>query len=237
MKQSSIPPLSLAREKYAVNRLDAAEGIRQSLYDFQLYPTAGATQFTFFQLPQGQGLSSHQGNAGNVKGLWDTNMESAGQLPNPKRYLMESIEIVFEPGSVSTANTFTSISPIAFATAAAPAVGAHITDVNLLRQTGYLALFIGSKFYLQEAPIGRFPPKARAEFTGGVASNSATLGEVIVGNVKWDGRPYFLEPAIFLESTQNFSVQINFPNAIATPSGFNARIGVIIDGYLYRNSQ
>lgn len=232
-----IPSITEARASYSVNRLDATEGIRQSLYDFLIYPTAGQTTFTFFQQPQGQGLSSHPLNTNNVKGIWDTNMESAGQLPNPKRFLIESIEVIFEAGSVSTANTFTTVSPIAFAVAAASTVGSYITDINLLRQVGTVGLFIGSKYYLRESPIGRFPPKVRPEFTGTTASNSATVGEIFAGTLKQVGRPYFIEPAIFLESTQNFAVDIAFPAAQATPSGFNGRIGVVLDGYLYRNSQ
>lgn len=232
-----IPSINEARNSYSVNRLDATEGIRQSLYDYLIYPTAGQTQFTFFQQPQGAGLSSHPLNANNVKGIWDTNMESAGQLPNPKRFLIESIEVVFEPGSVATANTFTVVSPIAFAAIAAATVGSYITDINLIRQVGTVGLFIGSKYYLRESHIGRFPPKVRPEFTGAAANTSATTGEIFAGTLKQVGRPYFVEPAIFLESTQNFSVDIVFPAAQPTPSGFNGRIGIVLDGYLYRNSQ
>ena len=233
----TIPSINEARNRYSVNRLDATEGIRQSLYDFQVYPAAGIPQFTFFQAPQGQGLSSHPLNAGNVKGIWDTNMESAGQLPNPKRFLIESIEVSFEAGSVATANTFTTVSPIAFAVAAAATVGSYITDINLVRQVGVVGLFIGSKYYLREAPIGRFPPKVRPELTVAAATNSATVGEIFAATQKQVGRPYFIEPAIFLESTQNFAVDVVFPTAQPLASGFNGRIGVILDGYLYRNSQ
>jgi hypothetical protein len=40
-----------------------------------------------------------------------------------------------------------------------------------------------------------------------------------------------------LAPTQNFNVTLNFPTAVATPSGQNARIGVVLDGLLYRLSQ
>jgi hypothetical protein len=63
------------------------------------------------------------------------------------------------------------------------------------------------------------------------------VGEVLVADLNAKGRPYYVEPSIFLISTQNFSVTINFPVAVATPSGFNGRVGIILDGYLYRNSQ
>jgi hypothetical protein len=32
-------------------------------------------------------------------------------------------------------------------------------------------------------------------------------------------------------------VVIKYPAAVATPSGFNARVGVILDGYFMRASQ
>lgn len=237
---SRIPSLTRAASEYAVNRAGSFEGVRQSLYDFQIYPTAGATQFTFFALPRGQGLSSHTGNANAVKGLADTNMDSAGQLPNPKSFLIESIEIVIEPGAVATANTFTVIGAfgfIAVPTAQAPVQVGAVNDMNILRQSGWLELFIGSKAYLQEAPIGRFPPKTNFKLDAAISSNSATTATVGVANAQLAGRPYYLNPPVFLAPTQNFNVTVNFPVVVATPSGFNARIGVVLDGFLYRQSQ
>ena len=235
----TIPDVNSARTQFSVNRIEK-EGIRQSLYDFLIYPTGGANQFSFFQQQQGQGLSSHPGNANAVKTIADTNMEAAGQLPNPKNFLVESIEVLFEPGSVATANTFTPVAPQFFAAAAAATVGNFIQDQNVIRITGELQFFIGSKSYLDEAPLGRFPPKTRAEFNGAVgyattvAATNAVQGAFVF---KAGGRPYYVEPSVFLESTQNFKVTLNFPIAQATPSGFNGRIGVILDGYLYRNAQ
>ena len=239
-RQSAIPSLSEAAARFAVNRPNQFEGVRQSLYDFQIYGFAGATQFTFFALPQGQGLSSHTANAGNTKGLWDTNMETAGSLPNPKAYLAESIEIIVEPGSVATASTFTAqvvFSFVAVPTNQVPISGGALNDKNLLRQVGELKFFIGSKAYLDEAPLGRFPPKTRYDMDVAVASNSATTGSLAAAQGNWDGRPYYLNPPVFLAPTQNFAVTLNFPVAIALPSGFNARVGIVLDGFLYRQSQ
>ena len=83
----------------------------------------------------------------------------------------------------------------------------------------------------------RFPPKAQLTLDAAIASNSATVGESAAVSAKISGRPYMVEPPIYLENNQNFVVQLNWPGAVATPSGFNARVGVILDGYLYRNSQ
>jgi hypothetical protein len=38
-------------------------------------------------------------------------------------------------------------------------------------------------------------------------------------------------------ATQNFNITQNWPAALATPSGFNGRVGIKLDGLLYRNSQ
>lgn len=226
---------------FLVNRPGEIEGIRQSLYDFNLYPTAGATQFNFFQLPQGQGVSTAQGNAANTKGDADTNMRAAGSLPSPIHHLVTSIEIHAWPGSVSTANTYTPQVVYAFiavpTAVQAPISAGAANDLNAILQGGSLNFFIGSKSYLTEASLVRFPPKARLEIDAAIASNSATTGTVAVVSAKAGGIPYTMDPPVLLTPTQNFVVQLNYPVAIATPSGFNARVGVILDGYLYRNSQ
>jgi hypothetical protein len=152
-----------------------------------------------------------------------------------------SIEIIFEPGSVSTANTFTPQVVHAYLNTVPsnqlPVPGGAVNDVNNLRQVGYLQLIVGSKPYLTEAPIGRFPPKTRLEMDAAISTNLATTGTLEAISGKWGGRPYYLDPPIFLPPTQNFSITLNFAAAVATPSGFNGRIGVIFDGFLYRNSQ
>jgi len=226
-------------QRYRVNRAGEPEVVRQSLYDFQVYPTAGSTQLTFFSQPIGQGKTSSSGvTAGTVKTKADTNMELAGQLPRFKNQLVECIEVFFAAGSVSTADTFTLANLSAFnATAAATVGGGQLNDVNAIAVTGSLQLFIGSKVYLEEAPLGRFPPKTRIEVDAAVTSNSATTGEVALTHAYMAGRPYYLEPPVVLTDSQNFNVQLNFPAAVATPSGFNGRIGVVLDGYLFRAAQ
>lgn len=237
---STAPSLSDVMA-YSVNRANSAEVIRQSLYDFILYPTAGLTSITFFQNPVGQGLSSHPGNANNVKTLGDTNMEAAGQLPAPKMFLATSIEVVFYPGSVATANTYTPQVQSAFiavpTAAQAPISLGAVNDANFILQSGWLNFFVGSKTYLNEASLVRFPPKARFELDAAVATNSATTGSIGAASVKAGGRPYYLDPPVLLVPNQNFTVSVNFPGVQATPSGFNGRMGVILDGFLYRNSQ
>ena len=204
-------------QKYNVNRAGQMEVVRQSLYDFQTYTGAtGHTQLTFFQVPQGQG--------GKTK--YDTNMEVAGSLPNPKNFFVTSIEILFYPGSVI--DTFT---------VGAAALPQQADDVYTFSKSGWLDLFIGSKSYLTEAPLGVFPSKNRLAIESALASNSATVGELKSEYAAMAGQPFILEPGILLVPTQNFNVTLNWPTAVPMPSTADARVGVRLNGYLYRNSQ
>jgi len=215
-----------------------SEIVRQRFYDYQLYPTAGVTQLAFFQQPIGQGITTALGGTvGSGKTLWDTNLELGGTLPSGKAFMIESIEVVFYPGSVSTANTYTVASPALFNATAAAAVSSQLADVNSFYQSGMLELNILSKNYLRETPLISFPPKAVFNLDAAYASNSATTSELGAVNMRAAGRPYYIEPTIALQPAVNFEVLLRFPAAVATPSGFNARVGVILDGYFLRASQ
>ena len=215
-----------------------SEVVRQRLYDYQLYPTAGSTQFAFFQQPIGQGITSAVGGTVSAgKTQWDTNMELGGTLPSGKAFLIESIEVVFFPGSVATANTYTVIKPYEFNATAAATIGAQMADVNIIYQSGMLELNILSKNYLRETPLIAFPPKTQFNLDVGIASNSATTAVNLAENMRAAGRPYYIDPTIALQPAVNFEVLIRYPSAVATPSGFNGRIGVILDGYFMRASQ
>ena len=204
-----------AWEKYAVNRRGQYEVLKQPLYDYQTYALAGATSFTFFTIPNGQ----------SGKTLADTNMESAGQLPNPKRFLIRGIEIQLFPG------VFPSLAPMG------AAVDNFVNDVwEIFRATAYLELFIGSKAYVQ-APLNMFPPVNRLEgFTG--MSDATTAAAALFSRTTYasaGGTPFGMDPPLILEPTQNFRVTLNFPTAVGISA--DARIGVHLKGLLYRQSQ
>ena len=120
-----LPPSVQGLQKFDVNRRGEVEAVRQSLYDFQTYASAGQTQLIFFQVPQGQG--------GKTKD--DTNMELAGSLPRPKEFLIESIEIYFFPG-------------VDIGQFGTQAESEWSNDVQAVGSSGFLDLFIGSKSYL-----------------------------------------------------------------------------------------
>lgn len=213
-----------------------SEIIRQRLYDYQLYANAGTTQLSFFQQPVGSGLTSALGGTvGAVKTLFDTNMTLGGTLPSGQAFMIESIEVCFFPGSVTTANTYTPIGQSVFNATAAASVAAAANDVNTFYQSGLLELNILSKNYLRETPLLAFPPKANFALDAAVASNSATTAEVALLQARASGRPYYIDPSISLQPAVNFEVVLRFPAAVALT--FNARVGVILDGYFMRASQ
>jgi hypothetical protein len=213
-----------------------SEIIRQRLYDYQLYAYAGTTQLSFFQQPVGSGVGSALGGTvGAVKTLWDTNMTLGGTLPSGQAYMVESIEVVFFPGSVQTANTYTPIGMSVFNATAAASVNAAVNDVNTFYQSGLLEFNILSKNYLRETPLLAFPPKANYNLDAAISSNSATTALNALAQARAAGRPYYIDPSISLQPAVNFEVVIKFPAAVAL--AFNGRVGVVLDGYFMRASQ
>ena len=221
-----------------VTRRNSSEVIRQRFYDYQLYATAGVAQMSFFSQAQGAGVTTAAGAVvGSAKSLWDTNLEMPNTLPSGKMFMVESIEVDFQPGLSAAANTYTPAALVAFAVAAAATVGGSVNDVQTIMNSGMLEFNVSSKNYLRETPLKVFPPKTTIDLTAAVASNSATVGEVAFAKAQAVGRAYYMEPEITLEPAVNFEVLVRWPAAVATPSGFNGRLGIILDGYWMRASQ
>lgn len=228
-------------EDFVRNRVTNAqqsEIIRKRLYDHLLYPAAGIQQLNFFSQQVGQGLTTAIGAAaGTAKTFADTNITMANTLPSGIEFMAESIEITFDPGSVSTANTYTPANTYIFNAANSQALFAQLNDVNTLLQSGVVQLTILAKPYLTDTPLRAFPPKTYYGVDGAYASTSATAGAI--GNAAGHamGRPYYLEPPITLQPAVNFTLSIFWPAVVATPSTFNGRIGVFLDGFEMRASQ
>ena len=51
------------------------------------------------------------------------------------------------------------------------------------------------------------------------------------------GRPYYVDPNVTLQPAVNFEVLCKWPGAVATPTGFNGRMTVTMDGAFLRASQ
>lgn len=154
-------------------------------------------------------------------------MVQAGTLPNPQEFLIQTIQLVFFPG----------VNP-ATESVADPALAAEfINDVYALAKGGELNLTIGSKPYLDMAPLGAFPPAQKLDVSAALALSTSTAANALqVGYAQLAGPVFKIEP-LLLEATQNFSVVLSWPTAVPMPSGQNARIGVVLDGTLYRSIQ
>lgn len=219
-----------------------AQAFPYRLYDSLIYPTGGSTQFSFFQTPVGQGVSSSQGvTAGSAKTYADTNMNLAGQLPSGMEFLIKSIEVSFDPGSSATANTFVPFPVFLFsvdATAANTFEDMLQAQHNVL-SGGVLELNVLQQNYVRDAPLQVFPPKTRQTVDGAAASITSTDATAVSSLLRSDGRPWYLDgegiPGISLQSAVNFEVIIKFPAAISVPTV--SRLRVALDGYVLRSSQ
>lgn len=215
---SGIPSLA-ELQKYVVNR-EGWEVIRQSFYDSVAYPAIGLNTATFFQLPVGSGTKTQS----------DTNMTLAGQLPANQGFLIEGIEILFEP----TTPTVAAAMPAA---QGAEAAAVLVNDAYIFYRSGNFNLTIGSKPYLQEGPLMKFPPSANFTVSGALSAINAATGQGRIAFGKSQGRPYGLGSApIFLTSNQNFSVTLAWPEGLQAISN-PAKVFVSLFGLLYRRSQ
>lgn len=222
---------------WRVTNPDSSEVIRQTLYDFALYPQAGTNQISFFSNPAGQGVTTAVGAVvGQPKSQFDTNIPSSNQLPSGMEFLIETIEVAFEPGTSAVANTYSPAAIAALNAVANSALFQPNNDVNTFYESGMLVFQVLAKTYLQETPLKKFPPKVGIDISGAVSTTNAAATAVLQV-AKAVGRPYILDPQIALQSAVNFSVQLQYPAAVAMPSGFNGRVGVALDGYMKRASQ
>jgi hypothetical protein len=201
----SRPPNIAALKGYNVNRVGNVEVIWQPLYEYQTYAAAGQSQLTFFQ-----------NTVGSVAGgLSTTNVRAAGQFPRPQEFLVTGIQVVFEVGA---------------AVAGAAAIPTNVQDAFDVANAGNLELFIGSKSYLNDAPLGVFPQ----QFGLSIASDQGT-GAFGTNYARPVGKYYAITP-VKIPANQNFNVSLNWPEGVVTTSTV-ATIGVRLDGFLYRLSQ
>lgn len=209
------PPSLDVLTAYNVNRAGQNEVIWQPTYDYQVYPTTGATQFTFFQTTVGA--------AGTT--LADTNMRANGQFPRPQEFLCTGIQVFFKPGGA--------INRVSLDTAVVPENWNDVNDVMF--GDAWLDFFIGSKSYLDDGPLGKFTQQfgivGEAAYYG---STTVDVNKAYTDYARHAGRYYAITP-VKLPANQNFNVTLNFPAAITVPAA--GVIGVILDGFLYRLSQ
>lgn len=196
------------------------DAIRWSFYDYQSYPAAGFVQQSYFAVPQGQ----------NGKTFADTNMKTAGLLPSPQRFLCDAVEVLFTSGATVAKG----------ANAEAALATSYIDDVvAALQNPSWLEFKIGEKSYVFDGPLVVFPPRRRLSIEAALSDTTTAAASQlsIIGYAQAAGDPYEVIPPQVIPPNQNFSVTLNFPAAIALPSGVNGRIGVRLNGLLYRGVQ
>jgi len=215
----ALPTVTQINQQFNVQISGVYDAITQDLYDFQAYAAAGATSFSFFQLPIGQSSKTSD----------DTNMQLAGQIPASQFFLMQSAEVVFYP----TVPAVTAQNPAAFGAQAAAAI---INDVYAVYHAGTFLLSIANKNYLTVAPIGRLPPKTHMQVMGALAdaTTAAAASQSRIAFAYPAGRPYMVNPLLILPNNA-FLAQVTFAAAVAITNP--ARIGVVLDGVLYRQAQ
>ena len=217
MASQGIMNPRVARQRFNVNKKGALEGLRQSLYSFKTYAALGQTSLRFFQDAVGA----------NGTTLADTNMLASGALPSPQSYLLNAIQVWFQPGINPTSDP-----------AATP--NDFINDVwQVYFGQAYLTLTIGSKQYQIESPLAKFPPSNRLSVASALADTTTAAASRITATnyAACVGPQYKVQGDMWIPPTQNFDVTINWPTAIALPSTVAGRIGVSFDGILYRSVQ
>lgn len=236
MKPQTFPTLQQMAANLAVEQ-GSIEVVKWELFDYGVYPTAGLALMQFFIAGQGNGLSASPGNVGAVKTFTDTNLTGAGVLPAPQAFYTEEIEVCVDPGSSGAANNFSLQIPGAFIAVSVATLQAGAHDVNAILSSGSLQFNVSQKPYYQAAPLYRVPPTTRMQLDCDIGTTSATTAEVVKEKLYATGTPAKLDPGIGIMTAQNFSVNLVWPVVVATPSGFNARIGVILSGWLFRGVQ
>lgn len=219
-----IPPSRQQASQFGTFVPGIDDNLWYPLYDYQAYAAAGQTQLTFFSNPIGQGVTSHPGSTG-PKTKADTNMTTSGILPTPQRFLCTGIQVMFRPGSAVNASG-------AIATA-----GLNWQDVWSVAKSGYLEVQVGNKSIVLDGPLGVFPEDTRLAGMAAMADATTAAASLHsqIDYATFAGRPYEVTP-FEIPSSQNFSVTMNWPNAVALPSTVAGRVGIRLQGYLYRKA-
>lgn len=228
-------------EQFAANVamvIGKIEVIEQELYDRIVYPLAGLAQFVFFSTPQGAGFSSESGlAAAGAKTEADTNMTQNGQLPSPQAFWIDNLQIDFDPGSITTANLYTTINPTTAPAAAAITAATSVQDKNLVLNAGWLQLKIGEKEYYKNGPLSYFPPRVQKRVDASHGNADTTTHNDVTTALLWIyGDLRTLDPGLGIATGVNFRVAVNFPVLQAMVTN-NGRLKCQLGGWLFRAAQ
>jgi hypothetical protein len=216
------------------------ELIWQPLYDWNVYPTAGIAALPFFTVPQGGRFSAQPIAAAAAKTEADTNLTQPGMLPAPQSFWVDGLEMIVEPGGSATANLFAPANPTIVLAAQAAASNVIARDFTLIAGSGLVKFSIMQKTYYQESPISRFPQRSAVRADLSAATTSATAVSLTTTLPRVEGNGVRFAPGYGIATSSNFAVTVTWPALVPTTapgSGFNARIGCILNGWLFRAAQ
>lgn len=206
------------------------------LYDSLAYPSAGVSQLSFFTQPQGQGTSSAPGAGAVVKTIFDTNMITNNQLSLGNEFYAIGSETLFFPGVTNSTTTTSAFALEPGGSVAVASAGQFWNDVYNVGNGGIKVLTVGTdRAYIKDGPLNLFPPATRLAGVGALASGDTATTVAQISYAVWSGEPYTLVP-IYIQSTQQFTLQITFAALIPTPSAQIARIIERLRGYLIRQA-
>lgn len=152
-------------------------------------------------------------NGQNGKTIVDTNMDLSGQMSKGQMFEVTGIQVELYPG-VAINGT---------------AASAFADDVYDFYKGGALKFTIGQKEFVTQGNLMKFAPVNRL---GIFAATTVTTDSYVYCTAT--GREFSIA-GLMLESNQNFSVELI--DLAALPSGEDARVGVSLNGFLYRNAQ
>lgn len=212
--------------------------VRKKFYSYATYLEAGGVSFNFFSAAPGtSGLTAQ-----------DSNIPKPGSF-GQQHFLLKSIQTKF---FIETWN---------LAAFAGLDVNTLYSDLVMgFAQAGVMTVIINNKSFAQiPKPFLYCPPGDGEEqiYTAGVTSLTLTEGTpntlltfvtpppYATLNQRCCGNIYVLDPQIFIESEQNFTVNIDFPSGAVPVVGTDVtvdatnplKIGVVFDGILFRPLQ
>ena len=200
------------------------EEIIHPLFDTEAF-LANSGTINFFARPRGQAAV-----AGNIKTTRDTNMDVAGQLPNPRVMTVTGIRVV--------------ISQISSDAAAAPAItyptmSTALAAFRAIAGETIFKFFVGTKNYLT-VPTVLVPGNVGVSLTGqSVAEAGVTEASDWAYTFFLQGDYFSLMPTrVKIPSLQGFGASVEFPrtaqNAVAAAGN---KVTVILDGIQGREIQ
>jgi hypothetical protein len=151
----------------------------------------------------------------NGKSIIDTNMELAGNLPKGQAFLVTGISVEVLPNEGLSVTGDSEFGDIMY---------------SILR-SGALVFTVGSKDYVVQGNLMKFPPKNLLQRDTAASGYASAF---VMDYAQADGEFFSIVP-ILLESSQNFSVTLK--DIAATQASNDVRIGVHLEGILYRNAQ